>query len=267
MPRDRTRYRYPQYLCYSCGVLARCKRRDRDGNPFCQQCSKEACSRCGHLRAVARRIGDSPICRSCWQEKCRKCGKMKPVKQRNGGAPICPSCYRTPKSACVRCFQNRPVFARTGDGPVCKSCHRRPCVSCGKTKRIIAFNMCGNCRIKERKKTEQAYNISILIRTRVKAALDRYTKQGKIQSCCSKYGIDIKGIIDHLGNRPSPHHHIDHIFPLCAFDLTNRKHIKAAFAPQNHQWLLATQNLSKGSSYDIRAFEKYMLTFQRDNHG
>ena len=64
-----------------------------------------------------------------------------------------------------------------------------------------------------------------------------------------KYGIDYKAIIEHL--KPFPKdisiYHIDHIKPLCSFDLTSPKEVKKAFAPENHQWLLARDNLMKSS--------------------
>lgn len=60
--------------------------------------------------------------------------------------------------------------------------------------------------------------------------------------------IDYMSIIEHL--KPFPidmdNYHIDHIIPLSCFDLTNPEQVKLAFAPQNHQWLLKEDNLSKG---------------------
>lgn len=42
-------------------------------------------------------------------------------------------------------------------------------------------------------------------------------------------------------------YHIDHIIPLCAFDLTKREQLIEAWSPENHQWLLAIENLKKQS--------------------
>lgn len=79
---------------------------------------------------------------------------------------------------------------------------------------------------------------------------------GKTQSS-KKYGIDYKAIIEHL--KPFPEniklYHIDHILPLCSFKFINSdgsidfEEIKKAFAPQNHQWLLAEENLKKQSMF------------------
>ena len=63
----------------------------------------------------------------------------------------------------------------------------------------------------------------------------------------SKHGISYKLIIEHL--KPFPEdlskYHVDHIKPLCSFDLTNSEEIKIAFAPENHQWLTAKENKEK----------------------
>ena len=66
-----------------------------------------------------------------------------------------------------------------------------------------------------------------------------------------KYGINYKAIIEHL--KPFPENisefHIDHIKPLCSFNLEDPEEIKIAFAPENHQWLTIQENLSKGGRY------------------
>lgn len=123
-------------------------------------------------------------------------------------------------------------------------------------------------RIKELKKTHEArarlnkmamkryYNntqhrVSMLLRTRFNQALKQYTKTGKIRKS-KTYGVNYKSIIEHL--KPFPKkitkYHIDHIRPLCSFNLEDPKQIKIAFAPENHQWLLAYDNISKGGRWD-----------------
>jgi len=92
--------------------------------------------------------------------------------------------------------------------------------------------------------------ISARLRCRLHNALKYYTKNGKHQSS-KKYGLNYGKIIDNL--KPFPKdlskYHIDHIIPLCNFNLTNPEEIKIAFAPENHQWLLAKDNLSKGGKW------------------
>ena len=64
---------------------------------------------------------------------------------------------------------------------------------------------------------------------------------------CKKYGIDIAAIIKHL--KPFPEdlskYHIDHIKPLCSFDMNDPEEVKKAFAAKNHRWLTKEENLKK----------------------
>lgn len=77
--------------------------------------------------------------------------------------------------------------------------------------------------------------------------INHYIQTGKIGNPMKKYGIDWKGIIKQLSPIPKDRHlyHVDHIVPLCKFDLTNIDLIQAAFSPENHRWLLAKENLGR----------------------
>ncbi len=94
-------------------------------------------------------------------------------------------------------------------------------------------------------------NVNFLIRkrlrNRLRKALKQYTVTGKIKHSID-YEIDYGAIIKHLSPFPLNRHlyHIDHIIPLVSFDLEDPEQVKLAFAPSNHQWLLAFDNLSKG---------------------
>ena len=86
------------------------------------------------------------------------------------------------------------------------------------------------------------------IRKRLRTAFHLYSKNGKTRNS-DKYGINYNAICEWLGPEPSnrEEYHIDHIIPLCLFDFDNQEQIKLAFAPENHQWLTAEENLKKGS--------------------
>ena len=96
-------------------------------------------------------------------------------------------------------------------------------------------------------KTDKNFRIAWRIRNRVRRTLLLYIKTNQVYA--RKYGVDYKGIIEHL--KPFPKDiskfHVDHIKPLCSFDLTDPEQIKIAFAPENHQWLTVQENLRKGS--------------------
>ncbi len=107
-----------------------------------------------------------------------------------------------------------------------------------------------------RRKTDKNYNIQCRLRRLFFQALKKYTKTGKYQ-ISKKYGIYYKAIIEYL--KPFPEdlskYHIDHIRPLCSFNFINEdgsqnlEEIRKAFAPENHQWLTAHENLSKRGRY------------------
>ena len=96
---------------------------------------------------------------------------------------------------------------------------------------------------------DELFKIKNRLRVRLCQAIELYLINGKIMG--SSKGISYGAIIEHL--KPFPKdlskYHIDHIKPLCTFELTDPKEVKKAFAPENHQWLTAHENLSKGGKY------------------
>lgn len=105
-----------------------------------------------------------------------------------------------------------------------------------------------NLKLKKRRKEDILFRVRMRLRCLFRHAMRKYTETGKIFNS-EKYGIDYGAIIEHL--KPFPEnlsiYHIDHIEPLCSFDLTDSEQIKQAFAPENHQWLLAKDNIIKSN--------------------
>ena len=109
--------------------------------------------------------------------------------------------------------------------------------------------------IKERRKIPQI-NIKTNLSNRLRGSIRKYAKGKKITNA-KGYGIDYDAIISHL--KPFPKdiskYHVDHRKPLCSYNFVNKdgtqniKEIKKAFAPENHQFLLAHDNLSKSGKY------------------
>ena len=96
------------------------------------------------------------------------------------------------------------------------------------------------------------FAIGVRLRNLVSQAFRKYTKTGKIM-VSSKYGIDYKAIIEHLGPHPNTlgidgKWHVDHIIPIRAFDLNDLEQVKVAFAPSNHRWLSAHDNRLKSAN-------------------
>jgi hypothetical protein len=107
-----------------------------------------------------------------------------------------------------------------------------------------------NSKDRLRRKIDKKYAITDRLRRSLSHALSKYSKDGKIMSS-SKYGIDWREIIESL--KPFPENlkdfEIDHILPLCSFDLTNVEEIKKAFSPSNLQWLTREENRRKSGKY------------------
>mgnify|MGYP001599713518 FL=1 len=109
-----------------------------------------------------------------------------------------------------------------------------------------------NAKKRKRWKEDQNFQIAERLRCLVRNCFRKYTKTGKIMSS-SKYGIDYKAIMESL--KPFPEdiskYHIDHKICLASFNFvnsdgsTNLEEVKKAFAPENHQWLTAKENLRK----------------------
>jgi len=100
-------------------------------------------------------------------------------------------------------------------------------------------------------KERRINNPNLIIKSRLRScfrcALCRYLKINRLSAKSKKYGINYQLIIEHL--KPFPKdiskYHVDHIKPLCSFNFTIPEQIRIAFSPENHQWLLAEENLRK----------------------
>lgn len=102
---------------------------------------------------------------------------------------------------------------------------------------------------KIRRKKDPVFKIKKLLRLRLWQAMNKYSQLGKVKKM-DEYGIDYQAIVKKL-MRGLPtdfnnvKYHIDHIIPLCSFDLNDPEQIKKAFSPKNHRWLKAEDNLMK----------------------
>lgn len=78
-------------------------------------------------------------------------------------------------------------------------------------------------------------------------SLFRRVGVGVKNKTCSEYGIDFDQIYKSLGPRPVGFH-LDHIIPICKFDLTNETHVKLAWSVDNLRWISGADNIKKRSS-------------------
>ena len=131
-------------------------------------------------------------------------------------------------------------------------------------------NACRRAYMQKHRDDNTPTAIGIVLRGKVRQAFIRYTKTGKIMAS-SKYGIDYKGIIEHLGPHPNTlgiegKFHVDHIIPVSAFDLNDLEQVKIAFAPSNHQWLTAHENQIKAAKIPSKDIVPVELLAMLDNH-
>jgi len=231
------------------------------------------CSKCGRKNKSYYKENGKPICKNCYLktyktpiEKCSQCGDITNVYKRE--PLLCRKCYikeyNAIKKICVMCGEKRCIHKNAKNGPICGKCYsklynpnKKKCLSCGKIRKLATKELCMSCRTKERCEKDVNFHIRTKLRKRVSKS---------IRSLCFrkslKYLIDYGKIIKYLGPPPGNDYHIDHIFPLKAFDLTKENHIIAAFAPENHQWLLDKENLSKKDTYDKGLFIEYLKKYR-----
>lgn len=126
-------------------------------------------------------------------------------------------------------------------------------------EKLLKYTFSPECKrymaqyMRDKRKNDKDFRIKCRLRIRLYIAMKSYSENGKIGKADS-YGIDYQKIIEHLKPFPIDIHrfHIDHITPLATFNFEDPKQIKEAFAPENHQWLLAKDNLSKGKKVIIQ---------------
>ncbi len=108
-------------------------------------------------------------------------------------------------------------------------------------------------------KSSEGFRMRRLLGTALGYVIRNYIKTGKILNPMRKYHIDWEGIMKVLTPIPKPRskYNVDHIIPLYKFDLTDFEQIHLAFAPENHRWMLAKDNMkrdrpnTKGRKYKI----------------
>lgn len=185
--------------------------------------------------------------------ECYNCHRLMSVAAINDIGSLCLKCYNklcAPRYECAKCRKLRPVGAWREEKPYCASCNKviEICFICSRLQRVHARNegkpLCQNCYNKRRKQTDEQFRLRSILSVRLCNAL-RNQGLKKKGSMTKEYGIDMNTIVDALGPRPTNNHDVDHIVPLCAFDLNDPKQVRLAFSPQNLCWLEHSKNQEK----------------------
>ena len=143
---------------------------------------------------------------------------------------------------------------------------RKICKKCYNESRKSRYNSDEKFRSKRAKQIQQ-YKIEressdtefYLKRRLSKRILETLLKQGESKILFKNYGIDVTSIFLKIGERPSTRHHLDHIFPVSAFDFTDPFQVWACNHKNNLQWLESEKNISKKDKYCKEKFSKYLV--------
>lgn len=100
------------------------------------------------------------------------------------------------------------------------------------------------------KKNEEQVNIRLRIHQHLRKAIKRYIEKGIMikqkKPIELSFTIIAKNLLINLPNDYNKiKYHIDHIKPICSFDLTDEKQLKEAYSVENLRWLPAEENLKK----------------------
>lgn len=150
------------------------------------------------------------------------------------------------------------IYRKDGFNSYCKECNNIYYRKLTKQEKHIVKR---NKYIRNKMKNNLNYKIQTLIRSSFKKAM----KGGKIKAS-KDYGIDFNSIVNKLNEEfekldKNKKYHIDHIFPVSAFDHTNEKMIKLCWNVDNLQWLEEKENIIKSDKYDEEEFKKYLLKY------
>lgn len=268
---------------------------------------EKRCYKCKQIKSLyefklykATKDGRQKLCRVCMNSYngthrkktgykrptgiCHVCGTTGPVYARNDSGALCQKHYRehysAPLKSCVVCGNMTAVALISDKGAMCGLCYQQtyvcptePCSVYGELRpvnnRIDSQPVCRRCHKNWRYATDELFRLKEILKSELLHAFKAYSVGGK-RKHARQYGIDYDAILAHLGPCPGKRreYHIDHVFPLSIFDFDDPRQVKAAFAPKNHQWLPARENLSKQDKYDEVAFAAYLRQFlEGDVHG
>ena len=264
--------------CSICGKTKSICTRDQNNQPICLDCrlkiknKNKVCKLCGYH--AHGRLTSNGLCYNCYckdnKKMCEECGQIKAdvFFNKKSKKMMCGYCVdkKYNKKMCVSCKRFSIPIKKVKNGYLCSSCYKDVCYICGKYDCVYkrttdGFAMCRTCGFREKRENDLNADIRHRIRCRLYRVYKEYVNSGKVMT---HKDIDYDAIIDYLGECPGDRskYHIDHIFPLVAFDLTNEEDFKVACHPKNHQWLLAKDNLTKQAKYnqeELVFFKKEVL--------
>jgi len=103
--------------------------------------------------------------------------------------------------------------------------------------------------LKEKGKKDIQFAIGLRLRNRMRKVIRDYIENRKLPKGYGYKGINYKEVCKHLMKTVPinwQQYHIDHIIPVCSFDLTDKEELEKLNHYSNLQWLPARENQIKG---------------------
>jgi len=168
--------------------------------------------------------------------QCSKCSEYKPLssfysqKNRNGSISL--------KQQCKECYNKSRKDKYNSDKEF-------------RTKRAKQIQQYKS----ERESSDSEFYLRKHLSRRIRQTL---VKQGESKILFNQYGIDVNSILLNIGERPSPDYHLDHIFPVSAFDFTDPFQVWACNHKDNLRWLDSKKNIEKSDKHSPEDLLKYL---------
>ena len=168
--------------------------------------------------------------------QCSKCSEYKPLssfysqKNRNGSITL--------KQQCKECYNKSRKDKYNSDKEF-------------RTKRAKQIQQYKS----ERESSDSEFYLRKHLSRRIRQTL---VKQGESKILFNQYGIDVNSILLNIGERPSPDYHLDHIFPVSAFDFTDPFQVWACNHKNNLRWLESEENIEKSDKHSPEDLLKYL---------
>ena len=185
----------------------------------------------------------------CFKCSCSNCGCDRGYQPKRNINSMCTPCRNKLKGPKSESFKQKISLKMIGNKNSC-----RPSASVEvKEERKIKYSKEATIRCRNKYKEDIDLRIKCVLRSRIKAALKG---NFKISSAVRDLGCSIEDLKKHIESKFQPEMtwenwgqngwHLDHIKPLCSFNLTNIEEFKIACHYTNLQPLWARDNIAKG---------------------
>jgi uncharacterized protein (DUF983 family) len=253
--------------------------------------AQKSCSRCGETKEFDKFIKKRNICKTCdnarktnkykavvidndINQQCRKCNELKPMGDFIRNRNICKSCnnenrrnlyqnneeHRSKMIKAVIEFKHAKVIERREIKLQTIGENNKKCSCCSEIKSIDKFRHNRlKCKICEREEPLEKFKRNIRSRTYIALKTCKKHHTIKYLGCSSPEYLEwiLHNDKNYTLENQGKVWHIDHVIPLCLFDLEDEKQQMIAFNWRNTMPLAAQDNLSKNRKIIIPQIENH----------